>query len=84
MQEFYILQFRNRRGVLHLRAQEQYNDIKLASAEIIPAQPFKASVEKGTTYHAYAYLLDPFNIAISEKLHQFLIQNNISGWRSFQ
>lgn len=78
----YCFEFRNRRGLLFLKTDEVYDDKKLFKGMIFP-ECLNTHIVKGTTYHPYAHLSDPYNLAISTKFRNVLQANNITGWKTY-
>lgn len=82
-EKIFCFKFRNRRGVIYLETSEAYDPERLFNGEIKNDEAFKARIVKGTTYCPYCYLPDPYNLGISEKLRNCLIENAVTGWGNY-
>jgi hypothetical protein len=82
-QNFYFINWAQKKGEIILKPLEDYNEKKIKLKEFIPALPFKVKIIKGTKFYDVAYYADPFNFAISEKLNNILLENNVTGWDSY-
>lgn len=78
----YCFKFKNRKGLLFLQTNQIYDDRKLFKGEVA-VESLETYIIKGTTYHPYAHLPDPYNLAISEKFRSILNDSGITGWRTY-
>ncbi|HNU34809.1 MAG TPA: hypothetical protein PKN75_14570 [Bacteroidia bacterium] len=83
MTTFYEIEIERKKNEALIEALHSYDHLSLRRGEFIPPSIFEMRISEGKNLYDIIGFQDISNFAISEKVYNLLISNNITGWRSF-
>lgn len=84
MEIFYCVDIKRAKFEALIQPLIEYNEAKLKTAETIPVKPFEVEITEGSRLYDVVGFQDVSNFAISEKLHNLLQDNSITGWKAYE
>ena len=84
MNKFYNFQWAQKKGEILVEALKEYDEQALTRGNWVPQEPFAVKVSEGKKLYDIVHFQDPFNFAISERVHKLLKDDSVTGWNSYE
>jgi hypothetical protein len=84
MNKFYSFQWAQKKGEILVESLNEYNDQDLMLGKHSLKEPFVVKVSEGKKLYDIVHFQDPFNFAISERVHKLLKDVGVTGWNSYE
>jgi hypothetical protein len=83
MEKFYSFQWAQKKSEILVESLYDYNDQDLMLGKLTIRKPFEVKISEGKKLYDIVHFQDPFNFAISERVHRLLKDAEITGWNSY-
>lgn len=83
MSQFYYLKNADKKGEVRVLPIGEYDEWALASGTVCRNDHLVVRIDQGKKFYDILRLQDSANFAVSERIHNLLIQEGITGWRSY-
>ncbi len=84
MDKFYYFSLERKKDEALIESIQEYDPMHLKRADLKPNEPFLLKKSEGKVFYDVVGYQDTANFAISEKLHTLLLDNDITGWNSYE
>lgn len=84
MDHFYSFQWAQKKSEILVESTKEYDDQALMCGDLNLEWPFSVRVSEGKIFYDIVHLQDPFNFAVSERVHSLLKDSDLTGWSSYE
>lgn len=80
---FYKHRNPRKRGAIRFKSVVPYDSLALKRGEYSVAGSFDVKVDEGKKFYDILWLQDVFNFAVSERIHDLLVDQHVVGWKGY-
>lgn len=73
----------DKRGEIRVQPVTRYNAAEYKIGQPLISQPLEVIISEGKKFYDILCFQDPHNFAVSDRIHNLLLQEGITGWHSY-